>query len=82
MNLTANATTVAKTGKGILCKLIVYGVGSSGTVDVYDNTAGSGTKLWAYVTADGKVALDLNVRFTTGLTIVVAGGCLGYVTYN
>lgn len=82
LNLTANATTTAKSTKGILCKLIVFGIGSGGTVDVYDNTAGSGTKLWAWVTADGKVALDLNVRFSTGLTVVVAGGALGYITYN
>lgn len=81
-NLAANATTTVKTGAGTLDSIIINTVGASAnTITVYDNTAGSGTKI---ATVDGTIAggtrIIYNCAFTTGLTIVIATGTAANIT--
>jgi len=83
--LTNNATTVIKATPGFIGKLVITNVGTTATVDIYDNaSAGSGNIMWAYVTADGKVSIDLQARCANGITIVVnnGGAIAGYVTWS
>jgi hypothetical protein len=71
-NLTGNATTTVKSGSGVLDRIVVNTAGTSSTVTVYDNTAGSGTKI-ATASGNAQVVLSYGVHFATGLTIVTTG---------
>lgn len=78
-NITSSATTVVKTGAGTLLAVVVNTAGSSWTATVYDNTAGSGTKI-ATLSANAQVFLPYGVQFGTGLTVVTAGTTAGDIT--
>lgn len=65
-------TTTAKSGSGVLVGLLVTTVGSTSTATIYDNTAGSGTKI-ATINTDSLGTYLFNCRFATGLTIVTTG---------
>ncbi len=74
-NLTASGTTTAKTGAG---QLHGFFVGTAtGNITIYDNTAGSGTKILdtCALVAGNNV---LECSFSTGLTVVLSGA--GVVT--
>jgi hypothetical protein len=76
-NITSNATTVVKTGPGILHSIVVNTPpAATGTLTLYDNTAGSGTKIGTLTgnTATSMPAYTLvyDVAFSTGLTAVTA----------
>lgn len=74
-NITTNTTTVLKTGPGILGAITINTKGaSSNTATIYDNTAGSGTKIGTIDTTVGVGTLAYDLAFTTGLTIVTATG--------
>lgn len=80
-NLAANETTVIKSAPGILHSITINDQGASAnTVSVYDNTAGSGTKIATIdsVTTIGTLLYD--VEFATGLTIVIATGTAADIT--
>jgi hypothetical protein len=80
-----NATTVIKATPGFIGKLVITNVGTAATVTVYDHpSAASGSILWAYVTAEGKVVIDLQARCNLGITVVVnSGGTIaGYITWS
>lgn len=69
------ATTVVKSGAGTLASITINTKGaSSNTLTVYDNTAGSGTKIATIDTTVAAITLNFNVAFATGLTIVSATG--------
>lgn len=73
-------TRTLKIGAGKLQRLIFGDKGSlSGTVTIYDNTAGSGTILWTCDTTQiipsGETAI-LDLPFSTGLTYTTVGGNL------
>lgn len=73
----ANATTTHVTGAGFLKGFVVTDVGASANVlDIYDNTAGSGTKMVSQVdtVACQTGYYPVNRAFTTGLTTVLATG--------
>jgi hypothetical protein len=76
--LTANGTTVIKTGAGILRSVtITASGGSSNSLTLYDNTAGSGTVIADFNTTTSGLlgqSMRLDIRFTTGLTAVLATG--------
>jgi hypothetical protein len=75
---TATTTTI-KSGAGFLHSIVVTG-GTAGTVIVYDNTAGSGTKIADFDSTNAIAAYSFNVSFTTGLTIVT--GAATKITIN
>jgi len=75
-NIVTATTTVVRTGAGILGSIVINKAVASGVITMYDNTAGSGTKIGT-ITAPATLlhshfALPYNVAFTTGLTIVTA----------
>lgn len=75
LNITTQTTTVVKSGDGFLHSLDFTAVGT-GVITLYDNTAGSGTKIRTItsptVLLQNEVNKILDVSFTTGLTIVTA----------
>ena len=80
-NIAAGATTVVKSGAGVLGSIIVNNPGVTITVTVYDNTAASGTKIATILLATGMV-LRYDCAFGTGLTVVTSGTCDITVTYK
>lgn len=72
-NLTANATTVVKSGAGLLKGIFVNSLGTgTASITVYDNTAASGTKIATINAALLIGPFEYEATFTTGLTVVVA----------
>lgn len=74
---TATTTTVKPT-PGVLHAITVGTLVASATITVYDNTAGSGTKLATLTLPSTITGVDpftviLDVGFGTGLTIVTSG---------
>lgn len=83
-NLAANATTVIKTGGGVLHTLTINTAGAtSNTITIYDNTAASGTKI---ATINGEAipgqTFLYDVEFITGLTVIIATGTAADITLS
>lgn len=77
-SITTGATTTIKTGPGVLHGVTVNTLVASATITIYDNTAGSGTKiatitLPSTITAATPFEINYDVGFATGLTIVTSG---------
>jgi hypothetical protein len=79
--ITAAATTVVKASPGIVGTLINAGAAISGIVDVYDDPAAVGKKVWSGTLAAGAV-LALNVPCGLGITIVTAAADTLLVSWN
>jgi len=76
-NIASATTTTVKSGKGVLVGIVINKPVASTTVTIYDNTAGSGTKIGT-ITQPGtllesQIVLPYNVTFSTGLTLVTSG---------
>lgn len=72
-NLAANATTTVKSGAGTLHSITINTLGTADTITVYDNTAGSGTKIATINSAVSQGTLLYDLAFSTGCTLVIAG---------
>lgn len=76
-NIAGAATTTVRTGGGVLIAIVVNKAVANGVITVYDNTAGSGTKI-ATITnpatlLHSQMALPyFGIGFATGLTIVTS----------
>lgn len=74
--INTSTTTVVKAGSGYLNTINLSAAAATATINVFDNTAGSGTVIFSYTQGaaalTAPVTLELNVRFSTGLTIVTA----------
>lgn len=75
-NISSATTTAIATGRGTLKRIVCNKAVASGVITVYDNTAGSGTKI-ATIThpatlLQNQYDLEYNVQFATGLTIVTS----------
>lgn len=73
--ITGQATTVIKSGSGLLSAITINTPVATSVITIYDNTAASGTKiatitLPATLLQQGPYTAVYNVSFTTGLTIV------------
>ena len=79
-NLKANATTTVKSGTGRLHSITINTKGITNTITVYDNTAGSGTTIATIDTTLSQETLTFDLAFTTGLTVVIAGGTAADIT--
>jgi hypothetical protein len=77
--VTDKATYVLRSGPAKLAQVIVWDAGTTWTLDFYDETSGSGSKVWAWVSATGLGVYALQIPCATGLTVVsggtTAGGC-------
>ncbi len=80
-NLAANATTVIRTGPGVLHNVNINTKGgSSNVITIYDGVSTAGTKI---ATIDSTVTygpLNFDVTFLTGLTVVIGTGTAADVT--
>ena len=73
-NITTATTTTVKSGAGVLHQVTVNTKGTiASTITIYDNTAGSGTKIGTIDSLNLAGAFAYDVGFTTGLTLVTTG---------
>lgn len=80
-NRAANSTVTHKAGAGVCHGVVVNTVGTTTTIVLYDNTAGSGTKIATIDTSViGAGLYQYDAIFTTGLTSVTAGVAAADVT--
>ncbi len=76
-NITTATTTVIKRESGFLDRIIINKPLASAVITIYDNTAGSGTKIGT-ITYGAALLTDpchdnhYNLGFNTGLTIVTS----------
>jgi len=75
--LTDKATYTLKSGSGTCHQLIVGNVGTTWTIDFYDDTAGSARKFFSWVTADGKGPFALQAPCSAGITVISGGSTAG-----
>lgn len=81
-NLVGAATTTVKSGAGVLHSIVINRSALSGTITIYDNTAGSGTKIGTItygaltLLTDPPISALYDASFSTGLTIVTVGANL------
>lgn len=69
---TINATTQVLTGVGLLRRIVVQATGA-GLVDVYDNTATSGTPIFSMpASAAVGTVYNLDIPIAVGIRVVVA----------
>lgn len=80
-NITSATTTTVKSGSGFL-HAITINTTAAGTITIYDNTAGSGTKIGTLEASVGEQTFTYNVAFSTGLTIVTAAASDITVSYR
>lgn len=72
-NIAATGTTVIKLGPGVLHTICMNTPVATGTLQIYDNTAGSGTKIGLITSfASTNPCFTYDVAFSTGLTVVAA----------
>lgn len=85
-NITGNTTVTVKNSPGVLMGILINDNATNGLITIYDNTAGSGTKIGSINTGSpsggllsttgrpGPIGMTaLNFRFSTGLTVVTSG---------
>lgn len=76
-NITSATTTTVKSGAGFLHLIQINAAVALATVTIFDNTAGSGTKIGTITMPAtllaSQVILRYDVSFATGLTIVTTG---------
>ena len=84
-NVAVAETRVLKYGPGHLRKVIIGGPGSnSATLNIYDNTAASGSKIAALNinnTATTACSIDFDTSFATGLTYITVGTTVPSITF-
>jgi hypothetical protein len=71
--ITAAEANQLTTGSTILNRLVIGAVGVGMTVDIYDHASAATNPVWHYVTADGKVSVELGLPIMNGLRVVVGG---------
>lgn len=80
-NITTATTTTVKTGAGMLHSITINTT-AAGTITIYDNTAGSGTKIGTIAASAAGPTFMYNVSFSTGLTIVTGAASDITVSYR
>lgn len=72
-----------KSGPGRVGRLVIHTVGTTATVILYDALTATGNILYSWVTADGKIDVELDARFETGLYLDISGTTPGgFVTWS
>lgn len=73
-NQAAGAGAIVKSQPGKVGQVVVWNVGTSATIDVYDSSDGSATNhVWSWATADGKGIFAIQTPMLNGIAVVVAG---------
>lgn len=71
--ITTNEENQLKTTPATLHRVIVWDVGTTATLDVYDDDATTNNKLFGWVTADGRGVFEIGIRTQDGLRVVTGG---------
>ena len=79
-NISTATTTTVKSGAGHLHSIVVNTT-AIGAITVYDNTAGSGTKIATLKASVVEGTYLYDVQFATGLTVVTAAASDVTVTF-
>jgi len=82
VNITSATTTVVKSGAGTLHTVVINTRGTVSTATIYDNTAGSGTKIATIDTTLSTTSFTYDASFSTGLTVVTVGAADITITYR
>jgi len=77
--ITDASTTVLKATRGKLAHVSIWAVGTTFTLDIYDDPVTSNNRVWQWVTADGKKDVDLNFPMANGI-VAITGGTPGGIT--
>lgn len=81
LHLNASGTTTAKSGAGVLRRIVINTRGGIiNTLTIYDNTTATGAVIGVVDTVAAGGAFDYELDFTTGLTVVLAGGTAADIT--
>ena len=81
--ITDASTTVLKAARGKLAHISIWAVGTTYTLDIYDDPATTNNRVWQWVTADGKKDVDLNFPMANGITAITTGTAGGItITYS
>lgn len=82
LHLNANGTTTVKSGAGVLRRIVINTRGGIlNTLTIYDNTTATGAVIGVVDTSGAEAgAFDYELGFTTGLTVVLAGGTAADIT--
>lgn len=72
LNITTTATTLVKSGAGILHKITFNNPAATGVITIYDSLTAAGTKVGTVTTSASPQPqeLDYDIAFVNGLTIV------------
>lgn len=74
--ITTATTTQIVSAPASLVSVHIENVGTTATLDIYDAISGTTNKIFEWVTADGKVRVDLGIRAKSGIR-VISGGTFG-----
>lgn len=81
-HISTNTTTTVKSGSGVLHSIVINTLGTTDTLTIYDNTAGSGTVIAVVNAALSQGTFIYDCAFSTGLTVVSSGTTPPDVTIN
>jgi hypothetical protein len=81
LNIVAAGTYILKYGAGRLHKVIIGTTGGT-SVQMFDNTAASGTSMGTLTTANAPITIDFACPFFTGLTVLATGTVSVTVVYE
>lgn len=79
--ITSATNTVVKSGAGVFGVMIVVG-GTAGTITAFDNTAASGTTIFAMDSTNAIAAYPFKAAFATGLTITTGAATKVFIGYR
>jgi len=78
--ITASETNQITASKTRLSRVVVWGVGTTWVIDVYDHASANTNPVWQWVSADGKGTFQVEIPLQLGLRVVTSGGAAGSVT--
>lgn len=71
--ITAAETNQLRTGSGKLAGIVVVDPGTTFVVDIYDDPSANNNQVYKYLTADGKISLQLQIPMQQGIRVVTSG---------
>lgn len=71
--ITAAETNQLKDRTGKVASIIVWDVGTTATLDLYDNASASSNKVWGWVSANGVGVFALQMPMQRGIRVVTGG---------
>lgn len=76
--ITAAETNQLKDRPGKVGQILIWDVGTTATLDLYDHASSNTNKVWGWVSADGKGVFALQVPMQAGIRVVTGGTAGGW----